>query len=299
LIDDHAVSPRVALSYYIPSADLQVHTAYDRIFQPPPIENLLLSSSAEDLDIGEVEDVLPIPSSRAHFYEVGLRKAFWNNLRLDVSHYWRTFRNYIDDDVFLNTGVSFPITFDTARIQGTEARLEMPLWKRVSSSISYSNMVGRAGSPVTGGLFIEDSEADELKDVVEHFAISQDQRNTVAANARFEPHRRFWFTTGYRYGSGLPVELEEEDGEYEDEDQVISQAILDKVNFERGRIRPNFSLDFSAGIRLWEDDRRSVTVQFDVRNVTDRLNVINFSGLFSGTALAPGRHYSFQTRVRF
>ena len=49
----------------------------------------------------------------------------------------------------------------------------------------------------------------------------------------------------------------------------------------------------------WEDDGRSVTLQFDVRNVTDRLNVINFSGLFSGTALAPGRQYLVQTRVGF
>jgi hypothetical protein len=113
-----------------------------------------------------------------------------------------------------------------------------------------------------------------------------------------------WFITGVRYGSGLPVELEddeEEDDEDDDDDddQPISQAILDKVNFERGRIRPNFSLDFALGLRLWERDLRSVSVQFDVRNATDRLNVINFSGLFSGTALAPGRQFTFQIRTRF
>jgi hypothetical protein len=36
-----------------------------------------------------------------------------------------------------------------------------------------------------------------------------------------------------------------------------------------------------------------------VRNVSDRINVINFSGLFSGTALAPGRQITLQTRIRF
>ena len=117
--------------------------------------------------------------------------------------------------------------------------------------------------------------------------------------------------TGVRYGSGLPVELEDDNDEDEDDDgdmdedddddhvQPISQAILDKVNFERGRIRPNFSLDFAVGARLWERQARSVSVQFDVRNATDRLNVINFSGLFSGTALAPGRQISFQIKTRF
>jgi hypothetical protein len=130
---------------------------------------------------------------------------------------------------------------------------------------------------------------------VVHFPISQDQRNTVAAQVRIEPHGRVWFSGGVRYGSGLPVELEDD----EEEEQPISQEILDRVNFDRERIRPNFSLDLSAGLRIWEEDSRSVTVQFDVRNLTDRLNVINFTGLFSGTALAPKRQFTFQTRVRF
>jgi outer membrane receptor protein involved in Fe transport len=301
LIDDHAFSPRVALSYYFSRADLQFRASYDRVFQPPPTENLLLSSAAAALDIDEVEGVLAVPASRAHFFEVGLRKSFLNVFRLDVSHYWRTFRNSIDDDVFLNTGLSFPITFDTARIEGTEVRVDLPRWRWLSSFVSYSNMLGRVGSPVTGGLFIEGGEADELRDIVVHFPISQDQRNTVAAQVRIEPHRRVWFSGGIRYGSGLPVELEDDDEEEEEEGEVqpIPQEILDRVNFDRERIRPNFSLDWSAGIRLWEQDNRSLILQFDVRNLADRLNVINFSGLFSGTALAPKRQFTFQTRMRF
>ena len=81
--------------------------------------------------------------------------------------------------------------------------------------------------------------------------------------------------------------------------QPIAQAILDRVNFERGRIRPNLSLDLGAGFRAWERNSQSASLQVDVRNITDRLNVINFSGLFSGTALAPGRQISFALKVRF
>ena len=99
-------------------------------------------------------------------------------------------------------------------------RLEMPRWRGLSSFVSYSNMLGRASSPVTGGLFIEGGEAEQLRDVVEHFAITQDQRNTVAAQIRFEPHPRVWFMVGARYGSGLPVELEDDDG---DDDERLGQ----------------------------------------------------------------------------
>jgi hypothetical protein len=221
LIEDSAVSPRVALSYYVRPADLLLRASYDRIFQPPPLENLLLSSGAVRLGIDDIEDAIAVPASRAHFFEVGLRKPFGNVVRLDISHYWRTFRNPIDDDVFLNTGISFPITFDTARIEGTEVRFELPRWRGLSSFVSYSNTLGRVASPVTGGLFIEGGEAEELRDVVEHFAISQDQRNTVAAQIRFEPHRRVWFLVGARYGSGLPVELE---GDDDDDDEMAEES---------------------------------------------------------------------------
>ena len=81
--------------------------------------------------------------------------------------------------------------------------------------------------------------------------------------------------------------------------QPISPAILDRVNFERGRLRSVQSLDFSLGLQLWKKENRSVTVQFDVRNATDHLNVVNFSGVFSGTALGPGRQFTAQSRMRF
>ena len=319
VIADRALSPRLAASYYVPRVNLQFYAAYDRIFQPPPHENLLLSSAASGLDLDDVEGALPVPASRAHFTEIGLRKPLGSAMRIDASHYWRSFENAIDDDVFLNTGLSFPITFASANIEGTEVRLELPRWKGLTATASYSNMLGLTSSPVTGGLFIEGGEAEELRDVVEEFPISQDQRNTVALTLGYQIHPRVWTSFGIRYGSGLPVELEDDDDDddddgdddgdadddADDDDDVegeteipIPVEILRQVNFARSRVMPNLSLDFSVGARVWESGSRSATVQFDLRNATDRLNVINFSGLFSGTALAPGRQVTVQLRLR-
>ncbi len=313
LISDTAWSPRAALGYYIPKFDMLLRASYDRVFMPPPIENLLFSSLVPGLGVSGVEGAAPVPAARANFFEVGFRKPLGNRLRLDVTHYWRTFRNYIDDDVFLNTGIGFPITFDTARIQGTDVRLEMPLWREFTATASWSNMHGIAGSPVTGGLFLRGGDAEELRDVVTHFPITQDQRNTVAAQVRYQPNDRYWVSVGTRYGSGLPVQLEgvdtdddtgangaDLDGDTDDTGGgQIPAAILKKVNFSRGRVRPNYNLNVSTGVRVWEREARSATLQFDVRNLTNRLNVINFSGVFTGTALAPGRQYTAQLKFRF
>jgi outer membrane receptor protein involved in Fe transport len=219
-----------------------------------------------------------------------LRQSLFDRLRVDVRHYWRRFRNFADDDVFLNTGIGFPIAFDSARIRGTEVRVELPDWRRVSSWVSYANMKGTATSPVTGGLFIEGGEAEELRDEVETFPISQDQRHTLAAQVRVQPHRAAWLIGGVNYGSGLPVELDD-DPDLDD----VPEEILRKVDLDRQRLRPNFSLNLGAGWRV----HRAASLQFTMRNATNRLNVINFSGLFSGTALAPRRQAFLQLNVRF
>ena len=45
LLNRHGVQPRFSVSRYFPAADLLVHFSYDRVFQTPSFENILLSSS--------------------------------------------------------------------------------------------------------------------------------------------------------------------------------------------------------------------------------------------------------------
>ena len=55
LLNRQAVDPRFAISRYFPSADLVLHFSYDRVFQTPSFENILLSSSTavESIDPDE------------------------------------------------------------------------------------------------------------------------------------------------------------------------------------------------------------------------------------------------------
>jgi outer membrane receptor protein involved in Fe transport len=69
------------------------------------------------------------------------------------------------------------------------------------------------------------------------------------------------------------------------------------VNFETGRVRPAWTFDLSSGWRLAKLRGGELQLQADVRNLTDTLRVINFSGVFSGTALAAPR--TFAVRVRW
>ena len=81
--------------------------------------------------------------------------------------------------------------------------------------------------------------------------------------------------------------------------QQYGQAVLDRINFDRGRVRPSFSLDFSAGAEVWKHEKRSVRIQADISNLTNRLNVINFAGLFSGTAIGLPRWAAGRLQAEF
>ena len=102
-----------------------LRAAYDRVFQPAPLENILLSTAAAGLDIEGVEDGVPVPASRGHFFEAGFHKNIRNRLRIDGTHFWRRFRNYSDDDVFFNTGRG---------VESTPRRIIPHGWQRTCSA---------------------------------------------------------------------------------------------------------------------------------------------------------------------
>jgi hypothetical protein len=54
-------------------------------------------------------------------------------------------------------------------------------------------------------------------------------------------------------------------------------------------------VDAAAGIVIAKTATRRLRLQVEIRNLTNQFNVINFAGLYSGTALAPPRGIS----VRF
>jgi hypothetical protein len=293
-----AWSPRLGISRYFPSLGLLVHASYDRAFQTPAIENLLLASSpAADVLNGTVLR-LPVQPSRANFYEIGFSRAFFGKLRLEANAFRRDFHDYGDDDVLLNTGVGFPIGFSNARIRGEEIKIEAPRWGRFSGFVSYSNQLGMAQGPVTGGLFLGDRAISPLGDN-SRFFVTQDQRNTARARVRAQLAHRVWSAMSASYGSGLPVDLGDRNPGYSFLVSQYGAQVLSRVDFDRQRVRPAYSLDFAAGVDLLRRDRRVMILEVEAANLTNRLNVINFASLFSGTAIGAPRSTSVQLKFQF
>ena len=297
LLNKQAVQPRLSVARYFPSAELVMHFSYDRVFQTPSSENILLSSSnaIESLDPSTFLR-LPVQPSTGDYYEGGLTKGFFGKLKLDANYYLRFVDNYADDDQISNTTISFPIAFRKSIIYGAEGKIEVPDWRGFSGYVSYSYMVGNGWFPVTGGLFLGDDAAAAESQISGHFPDSQDQRHTLRSRVRYQVQPRFWIAGGLQYDSGLPFEF---DG---DPDTVLAQygqQVLDRINFDRGRILPSLLVSVSAGVDLYKSDRLQTRIQADGQNLSNTLDVLDFGGLFSGNAIGPSRSFALRLTANF
>jgi hypothetical protein len=293
LVNQNAVSPRVAVSRYFPSAGVNLHASYDRIFQTPSFENILLASSptAEAIDTSVPALQLPVQPSHGNYYELGATKAFFGKLRLDANMFRRQVNNYADDSQILSTGISFPIAFRKGILYGAEAKLEVLHWGRFSGFASYSYIVGNVWNPVTGGLFLGGDATGATSQFTGHFPDSQDQRNTLRARVRYQIDPRVWVAVGSDYSSGLPFQPDLTPQQYATE---YGPVVINHLNFNLGRINPYLTENASLGIDFYSREKRSIRFQGDVANLSNTLELIDFGGLFSGNAIGPSRQYTFR-----
>jgi TonB-dependent Receptor Plug Domain len=292
-LNRQALDPRFSISRYFPSADLLVHFSYDRVFQTPSFENILLSNSVAFGSLNPNFPRLPVEPSEGNYYEAGVTKVVGGKVKLDANYFRRLAANYADDDQIMNTTISFPIAFRKSVIYGAEAKLELPDWRRFSGFLSYSYAVGNVWFPVTGGLFLS---GDGGVPSTGHFPDSQDQRNTVRGRLRYQVQPRFWIAGGVQYDTGLPFEF---DGDPATVLAQYGQQVLDRINFARGRIRPSFQVNASAGAEIYKSDHLTTRFQIDGQNLTNVLDLIDFGGLFSGNAIGPSRSVALRLTTNF
>ncbi len=293
LLNRQAVDPRFSISRYFPSAGAVLHFSYDRVFQTPSFENILLSSSTAAVGLDTISLQLPVEPSEGNYYEVGLTKSFFGIFKLDANYFRRLVSNYADDDQIDNTTISYPIAFRKAIIYGAEAKISLPDWRGFSGFVSYSYTLGNAWFPVTGGLFLGD---DAVIPTAGHLPDSQDQRNYVRGRLRYQVTRHFWIAGGVQYDTGLPFDFQ---GTYDQALAEYGQQVVNRLNFARGRILPAFQVNASAGADIYKSERMNVRLQADGQNLNNVLNVIDFGGLFSGNAIGPSRSYALRLTTTF
>jgi outer membrane receptor protein involved in Fe transport len=292
-------SPRLGLAYAWPSAGTTLRASVNRFFQPPQPEHLLLSSSPQaralspfaDDDVDSDDGGADLEPERQTAWEIGMNRWFSGLLRLDAAYWQRHVRNYADPNVFFGTTIIFPNSVAEGLARGLDIRVDLPKYRRWSTSVSYTLAKVEQVGPINGGLFLE-SNITEIGPGT-RFTPDHDQRHGAATTLTYhEEGRGLLASAVVRYDSGTPLEVDEDD-----RDELMERPGASMVNFETGRVRARTLVDLMLSKTMHRGRRTTTSVRLGVFNVTDREYALNFGNPFSGTHFGARRSMRLDVSV--
>lgn len=228
-----------------------------------------------------------------------VRSGASHSLRLNVTLYQKRIENFSDKDQFIETGVIFPIAIASGRVTGEEMRIESTDIKGFHGFVSFSNSHAYGVTPIVGGLFLGE-DPSELQTAGVKFSADHDQRNSAQFQLSYS-HRRsgLYAIFSGRYDSGVPTDVEPGTTLAQFVADGFDPRLYNEIDFQRGRVRPRTILNFSIGADLFQKERASLNIQFDVQNITNELFLYNFESVFSGTHVGFPRLFSARVGLRF
>jgi hypothetical protein len=304
LVDGRQLQPRIGIAYRIPGRDLVLRASYNRNYQTPPNENLLLSNSeaASRLAPPSVRDALggsyrPIRPERQDVYEAGVQFSTRGLITVDASVYRKNSRDQQDNNNFFDTGIIFPTTLRRIEVTGVEGRVSVLPRRGWSGSLSATTGRAVSSPPFTGGLFLGQDAVDLLS--AGPFLIDHDQRLGVHGLLTFDPSGPLWISGSVRYDSGLVSNPSDPATVAADPD---FSDLLPYVNLDADtpRVRPRTIVDVATGLdRTDARGRRTWGLQLQITNLTNRTALYNFQSVFVGTRLVQPRTVSVRISRNF
>ncbi len=304
LVNGRQLQPRLGASYAAFDDRLVLRASYNRNYQTPPNENLLLSNSAaaSRLAPASVRDAFgsayrPIQPERQDVYEAGAQFSIGQAVTVDSAVYRKNSRDQQDNNNFFDTGIIFPTTLSRIEVTGAEVRLTTLPRRGISGSLSATTGRAISSPPFTGGLFLGQEAVDLLS--AGPFAIDHDQRLAIQGLVTIDP-AGFWWTSGsVRYDSGLVANPSDPTEVAADPD---FRDLLPYVDLAGGvpRVRPRTIIDAAAGIDLKDArGRRTWSAQVQLTNLSNRTALYNFQSVFVGTRVVAPRTVSVRVARNF
>ena len=121
----------------------------------PPVENYLVSSSAEARSLaGSKQGTIPtsVQSEKEHVFELGALYRINRYLDFDITGYTKLIDDFIVRVELGNSGVIFPVNLKKGVVAGGELRARLRDWSNISGFVSFSTVFRAAWCPVTAHL---------------------------------------------------------------------------------------------------------------------------------------------------
>ena len=300
-VEDHW-SPRLGLAYTIAPTRTTLRVSYNRLFQTPSNENLIFPTSPEAAALVPPDRVaelgtalLIIRPERVDFWEFGLQQNARDWFRIDLAYHTKRIDDFHDNDQLLNTTIVFPAAISKGEVNGVDFRVEVLQHRGFSGSwsLSWGEAIGMP--PLSGGLFL----GEEALELIEAgpFRIDHDQKYTSQGNFSYDHSSGVWTAISGRCDSGPPVEIDDLAEVQADPDVNRELAFVDLTQ-DPFRVEARLVWDWSVGFDYPREEPR-VSLQFEIRNLTDEKHLFNFLSVFSGTHVIPPRAFCGRLRYFF
>jgi hypothetical protein len=288
------LGPRIGAAYR-PKAGTTLRASVNRYFQPPQPEYLLLASSEQARALSPfaaegLEGGAEPRAERQTGFEVGWEQWLGRSARLDLAVWHRRGTNAADPNVLFGTTIVFPNSVARGRATGFDVRLDVPRVGDLGGHVRYTLSKVDQYGPINGGLFLEENLLDVGPGT--RFTPDHDQRHVAVFGLSYERAERLWLRASGRYESGTPLEADTDEQE-----ELRERPGFDRVDLGRGRVKPRFVFDCSAGVRLARWGRFGVEAYVEALNLFDAAYAFNFGNPFSGTHFGAPR--TFAVKVRF
>jgi hypothetical protein len=301
LVRGSQVQPRVGVAYNVKRTGTVIRASYNRNYQTPVNENLLLSNSdrASVLVPPEVRAALGgalirIRPERQDVIEIGAQQILAPKLSLNAVYFRKDIKDLHDNDNFFNTGIIFPTSLARAEVRGAEGRINLAEYKKLAGSMSFTHYSVLVTPPFTGGLFIGGGAVALLNSGP--FVIDHDQVLGMSGMLTYRPRRNIWTGLTMRYDSGLVTNPSDPAVVAKDPDYADLLPYV-KLDANPPRVNQRATLDMAIGYERMKNERRQWEVVFQVSNLIDCTALYNFQSIFVGTRLVQPR--SAGVRVRW
>jgi len=288
--ETHA-SPRVNLAYRLRERGTVAHASYNHFFVPPPIENVLSSSSGLTASISEIGVPLaPLRPTVEDQFEIGITQPFRPGVQVGVTVYYRRGDDEVHTTVWPDARIYSYASFDHSRAYGLESRFDAPLVRRLGLTAYLNYALGRVYfyGPVTGGFITETHHIAETW----RFLAPMDQTHTLTSGVTYRLMKTgAWMSVALEYGSGTPTEHEKEQLDR------AAVAMPDSADRVPGHVTANLSL----GADIWHDSagKRRLAVRISIENVTNKIYKIAQESAFTPGQYSIPRLISGGLTLRF
>lgn len=298
LVDAWQLSPRLGVAYRVGDGTT-LRASFMRLFQPPQAEYLLLSSSEEArilspfVDDEAITGGAEVPPERQSALDLSASQLLPRGWEVTGSVWRRRGVDVDDPNVFFGTTVTVPNSVAEQHAHGFDVRLATPLRGAWAASLTYTHVQVTQFGPVTGGLFLED-EVAAIQDGTE-FTPDHDQRHGLVVAASYGNGRQPWRVAGsFRYQSGTPVGLDDDDAE-----ELRERPGAEVVDFDSGRVKARALVDLQAEWIFHRSAGSRASVGLWVSNLINQTYAYNFGNPFSGTHFGAPRRAGASLRIGF